>query len=256
MQLLVKRSMFYEYRKKPSLLDSSVVKSVSICLALLLGGCETFSPKDATTPAEPATVSVTDSETQKTITLSPGKQVEFECDCPSPTANQICEDKPESEPVSLPACEPVKARSNEEKMIGDQLIIGRVENVFLADGMKFKARIDTGAGLTSLHAMDLIEFERDGKPWVRFTVQESTGNKQEVVERPVKRFINIKQLTGEPQRRPIVLMTINMGPLDERVEVTLTDRTGYLYEVLIGRNFLRDRAVVDVGKKFTTSAAK
>ena len=256
MPALDKRSMSYEYRKKTFVLDSSLGKAVSIFLTLWLGGCEMLSPKGEVVPAEPATVSVTDSETQKTITLSPGKQVEFECDCPSPTANQVCEDKPESEPVALPACEPVDARAIEEKMIGDQLIIGRVENVFLADGMKFKARIDTGAGLTSLHAMDLIEFERDGKPWVRFTIQESKGGKQKEVERRVKRFINIKQLTGEPQRRPIVLMTINMGPLDERVEVTLTDRTGYLYEVLIGRNFLRDRAVVDVGKKFTTTAAK
>lgn len=208
---------------------------------VVLSGCQ-LTPTTEPPEEEPA-VTVEDEET--------------ECECPSPSPNQICEIGPELEPapqpMPAPVCpKPARPKNAEPKTLGDMLVIGRVEYAYLQDNLRFKARIDTGAGLTSLHASDLVEFERDGKAWVRFAVQEKKNSDKVFIEQPVKRFINIKQLTGDPQRRPIIVMAINIGPLEERVEVTLTDRSGYLYEVLIGRNFLRDRAVVDVSRKFTT----
>lgn len=135
--------------------------------------------------------------------------------------------------------------------IGDLLLVGRVEYVYLLpQKIKIKARIDTGAGITSLHAEGLRDFDRDGKPWVRFSIRDSS-NEMVALELPVKRFVEIKQLTGKPQRRPVVAISVSLGSIEERVEVTLTDRSDYLYRVLIGRNFLRDNAVVDVSKKYS-----
>jgi hypothetical protein len=112
-----------------------------------------------------------------------------------------------------------------------------------------KARIDTGAGITSMHAVNITDFERDGKPWVKFIIPVSE-QESVPVELPVKRYVAIKQLTNTPQRRPVVAISIKLGSLEERVDVTLTDRSEYLYRLLIGRNFLRHRAIVDVSKKF------
>lgn len=138
-------------------------------------------------------------------------------------------------------------------------MVGRVENVFLrpkgaaSKSLKLKARIDTGAGLCSMHAHDLVNFERDGKPWVRFAVLEPKTDQPIYFEQPLVRHVFIKQLNGEDQRRSIVNMSIALGDVVERVDVTLTDRSDYVYQVLIGRNFLRDHIVVDVSRKFVAS---
>ena len=159
------------------------------------------------------------------------------------------------EVVAIPAKVAVK-KVKRSRINDDALLIGRVENVLLLpEKIKIKARIDTGAGLSSLHTKDLITFERDGKPWVRFSIQ--AGKQASVMyERPVKRYISIKQHNSGPQRRPVVAMSYMLGSIEEQVDTTLTDRTEYLYQLLIGRNFLRDRAIVDVSKKFTVKIPK
>lgn len=135
--------------------------------------------------------------------------------------------------------------------IDDLLIIGRVEFVaFENHPMLHKARIDTGAGLSSLNAQDLKKFERDGEPWVRFAVLNPETKEEVYYERPIKRHVRIKQLSGVPQRRPVVSMNMQLGSIEDQIDLTLSDRTGYLYQVLIGRNFLRDRVLVDVSRKF------
>ncbi len=182
-------------------------------------------------------------------------QTNSTCDCATPTAiaeTEITCPNPEAAKPSAPSSPPVATVRKKIKpaFVDDLLVIGRVENVLVSpDDIKLKARIDTGAGISSLHAKDKTEFERDGKDWVRFTLIVSDEESQ-VLERPIKRFVSIKQHTGEPQRRPVVVMSLTLGPIEEQVEMTLTDRGDYLYPVLIGRNFLRDRAIVDVSRKF------
>jgi hypothetical protein len=75
-------------------------------------------------------------------------------------------------------------------------------------------------------------------------------------ERAVVRKTRIKQLDSDLQHRPTVKMTIMLGTMKEQVEFTLANRTGYLYQVLIGRNVLRDRFIVDVSQTFLTEATE
>lgn len=173
------------------------------------------------------------------------------CHCePATPVAAVCSAPPvKHAPPSCSKVATVPPQANAH-MFNDRLIIGRVETVLIApEKIKLKARIDTGAGISSLHASNLIEFERDGKDWVKFTIPTSK-TESIALEQPVKRFVAIKQHSGEPQRRPVVLMSLTLGPIHEQIEMTLTDRSDYLYDVLIGRNFLRDRAIVDVSKKF------
>ncbi len=128
-------------------------------------------------------------------------------------------------------------------------IIGKIENVRLVPpNIVLKARIDTGAKTTSIDAREITPFERDGKQWVRFVVMD--GEKQHTIKRKVIRTVQIKRHGAESQDRYVVKMRIILGDISQLISVTLNDRDAYQYPVLIGRNFLRDHCIVDVGKKF------
>lgn len=193
--------------------------------------------------------------------------------CPSPSdeAESLADDEdpgseevyvqPEPEPVAvvpteiiLPVVIPKRpVESQRPTRINDFVVLGRLEKVNLKpEKLVLSARIDTGAGLSSLNAQELTNFERDGKAWVRFGLLDPKTKQLVYFERAIKRHVNIKQIGTEPMRRPVILMNVVLGTIDEQLEMTLADRSGYVYQVLIGRNFLRDQAVVDVSKKFTT----
>ncbi|WP_394808155.1 ATP-dependent zinc protease [Nitrosomonas sp.] len=134
-------------------------------------------------------------------------------------------------------------------------LLGRIEKVYMdPPGMEFNARIDTGAQTSSLNAIDIVEFERDGKPHVRFNViNPKTGEKTEITRR-LRRYARVKELNNkESQNRPVVRMRVVIADIDEQINFTLVDRSKLKNQVLIGRNLLRDLAIVDVSKKYTTA---
>jgi hypothetical protein len=95
----------------------------------------------------------------------------------------------------------------------------------------------------------LKPFERDGKEWVRFKV--SVGDEEDAVsvELPVKRYVRVARPGFDTQRRPVVDMSLTVGEVTHMVEVNLTDRSSLDYRLLVGRNFLKDAAVVDVSRR-------
>lgn len=115
-----------------------------------------------------------------------------------------------------------------------------------------KARVDTGALSSSLNAIELQPFERDGRDWIRFRVpDEDHPDGGEVYETPLVRYVRIRQASVEElDRRPVVELKVRVGDLVDETEFTLTNREDMLYPLLLGRNFLRDVAVVDVARKF------
>ncbi|MCG6267008.1 ATP-dependent zinc protease [Vibrio furnissii] len=132
-----------------------------------------------------------------------------------------------------------------------KLILGEKEWVYVP-GLKetFRARIDTGATTSSISAVDITPFERDGKDWVKFRI-EHDGIKSEEVSLPVERWVHIRQSSSNStQRRAIVMAWIEIGDLKEKTEFTLADRTHLTFPVLLGRSFFKDVAVVDVGRQY------
>ncbi len=138
----------------------------------------------------------------------------------------------------------------------NRIVLGGVERVFLdPPGLFFDARIDTGAKTSSLNALDMVEFERDGKPYIKFNIiHPGTGENTELT-RQIRRYVRIKEHMNESQRRPIVRLRVKLANIDERVDFTLVDRRKFSQQVLIGRNLLQDLAIVDVSKKFTARSA-
>lgn len=157
------------------------------------------------------------------------------------------------EPVPEPEITPpVTEPSQPATMTQDgKLILGEQEWVYIPGlEQSFKARIDTGATTSSISAVDIVPFERNGKDWVKFKL-EHEGKKSREMALPVNRWVKIKQSSAEgSQRRAVVESWIQIGERTEKAEFTLADRTHLTFPVLIGRSFVKDIAVVDVSRKY------
>ncbi|HFE47513.1 MAG TPA: ATP-dependent zinc protease [Nannocystis exedens] len=115
-----------------------------------------------------------------------------------------------------------------------------------------KAKIDTGARTSALHAVNLERFRRRGKPWVRFEVHphqrdlDNSVSAQAVVidERA------IRNSGGLAEYRPVILARVDVGDVILRIELTLTNRSLMGFRMLLGREALRNRFCVDPGASF------
>ena len=104
-----------------------------------------------------------------------------------------------------------------------------------------KAKLDTGAQTSSLHAYGIKIFDRDGTDWVRFKVrpwQESIDD-EVVVEAPVHDRRRVRSSSGHVQQRYVVLMRVVLVGRDVLAEVTLSNRDQMGFRMLIGREALR-----------------
>lgn len=124
----------------------------------------------------------------------------------------------------------------------------------LAPGAAMKAKIDTGAATSSLHAHRLRLFERDDQQWARFEIhpaQRSLAGSVEV-EYPVAGMRKVRSSNGQTEERPVIVTIAQLGDHLWPVEVTLTSRDAMGFRMLIGRKALRRRAVVDVSRSYIT----
>jgi hypothetical protein len=130
--------------------------------------------------------------------------------------------------------------------------VGWVETARIFPGdMRIMAKLDTGALSSSINAHDITEFERNGRRWVRFTVVNRAGDRQ-TMELPLVRNVLIKEHGGEKDQRPVVKMGICIGGHYAETQVSLVDRSGFLYPLLVGRRYLRGAFLVDASRKHTT----
>ena len=142
------------------------------------------------------------------------------------------------------------AAADEDVRLDDKVLLGRVEWLWLYESQRYvKARIDTGARTSSIDATDIQVVERDGKQWVKFQCRYKAEGF--AMEGELVKYAEVKQASSpEKHKRPVVRLNVKIGDLEGESEFTLNDRDHMLYPVLIGRNFIRDVAIVDVSKKF------
>lgn len=149
-----------------------------------------------------------------------------------------------------------------EPEIQEKVILGWLEHIWLKPWqIKTKAKLDTGAKTSSIHAKNIEHFDKDGEPWVRFQFGSNTklseskyksGKSKKVVtvEAPLHRSVIIKQHKRSNVERPVVILPFIMGGVEYKAQFTLTDRSKFLYPVLLGRRFLKDVAIVDPDKTY------
>lgn len=120
-------------------------------------------------------------------------------------------------------------------------------------GVEVKAKLDTGALTSSIHAEDIEHFEREDEEWVRFTLElEDEGSGEQIakrVERPVFRDLNVSGAGGEDER-PVVLMKVCIGETIYEEQFSLEDRDDMLYPLLLGRRTIQHLGEVDVTQTF------
>ena len=162
---------------------------------------------------------------------------------------QVIEAPVVPEPKVVTACKTAKPTVN---ITHDLPVIGRIEKAaIMPAGLMLKARIDTGATSSSIGVEKLEKYERDGKPWVKFTIKDPKTGKSKKFKLKRERIVRIKQHASARVRRPVIKLRVIIGKIDQIREFTLTDRNGSDYPVLIGRNYLMDTAIVDVSQKYT-----
>jgi hypothetical protein len=135
----------------------------------------------------------------------------------------------------------------------DKKVIGIKEKVIICPGnLGFKAKIDTGARHSSLNVTEAVEFQREGKKWVRFKTVNQQG-RSVTLERPVVRIARIKEHNAASQKRFVIKLGICLGEYYREVQCNLSDRKGFDYKILIGRSFIKGVFVVDVAREYVAT---
>ncbi|TRD12431.1 ATP-dependent zinc protease [Erythrobacter insulae] len=129
-------------------------------------------------------------------------------------------------------------------------VVGWRERVSLPDLGLFNipAKIDTGARTSSLHGHVTETIERDGKEFVRFSVDwDGEEHECEAVQVDIR---GITSSNGESQRRYVIKTPLCIGDTQFRAEFSLADRSDMQFPMLIGRTALRRRFVVNSGQSW------
>lgn len=136
------------------------------------------------------------------------------------------------------------------------LVIGWKEYVDLPElgAYGIKAKVDTGARTSALHVSSVTVREElpDGTQLVDLAVAlKGRRAEQRVVSRArVLRRIRVTDSGGHAEIRPVIETELRLGPVRKRILLTLTDRGGMLFRMILGRKACEGDFVVDVGKKY------
>ena len=138
--------------------------------------------------------------------------------------------------------------------IKDLPVIGWREWVKLPDlGInRIKVKVDTGARSSALHAYDLKEFTKDGEAWVSFKVHPDQRSSKKVVnsESKILEYRSVKNTGGKSTKRPVIITTVTLLGFTWPVELTLANRDEMGFRMLLGREAIRKRLLVDPGGSY------
>jgi len=139
-----------------------------------------------------------------------------------------------------------------KKNIKPTIDIGWREWISLVDFKNFylKAKIDTGATISALHATHIEEFKFKGVKYVKFRLYQSKSYK--MIKKPVVGYKMIKNSFGKKQLRPLINISIKIGNNTIDTIITLTKRSRMTYPVLIGRSTLDNNYRINPRKSFLT----
>lgn len=115
-----------------------------------------------------------------------------------------------------------------------------------------KAKVDTGARSSAIHAYDIHTFMRDGQGMVHFRVHPVQRSTREtlLVETPIHDERIVRSSTGHGQMRIVIRPHIELFGERWPIDLTLTNRAVMGFRMLLGREALRGRFLVDPGRSF------
>jgi len=118
--------------------------------------------------------------------------------------------------------------------------------------LRIKAKVDTGARSSSLHATDIEEFTENGLQQVRFKLHLKQKKPDYFINASAKviDFRQVKSSSGEISLRPVILTNVKLLEQVWAVELTLANRQEMGFRMLLGREAFRGKFIVDAGNSF------
>lgn len=115
-----------------------------------------------------------------------------------------------------------------------------------------KAKIDTGARTSALHAWNIKPFERDGEQWVEFQLHPNQRDNRTVVScaaRVTDRRA-VRNTGGKQEMRYVITTGVTLGNVSWPIEVTLTNRDKMGFRLLLGRSAVKNRFLINAGASY------
>ncbi len=168
------------------------------------------------------------------------------------TAQNTTDSKTKTVPADQNSKEVVyNSKPSDKKAPDGKLIVGSEEWVLLEDfEIAMLARVDTGATTSGINATNIEAFERDGKKWYRFDLPDNSGTMHHLEGAFVRKAEIIQSSNVKnTHERPVIQLKLTLGDITKTAEVTLTDRSHMNYGLLLGREFMKDDLLVDIGKE-------
>ena len=141
-----------------------------------------------------------------------------------------------------------KNKKKEKQLIGWQEWVQLPELGIFA----IKAKVDTGAKTSALHALDITTFQSDGQDFVSFTVVPLQRDRHVRLKCTAQLLGQkmVRSSTGEPEQRYAIRTPLVLANKVWDIDVTLTNREPLIFRMLLGREALASHCVIDPDKRF------
>lgn len=115
-----------------------------------------------------------------------------------------------------------------------------------------KAKVDTGARSSSLHAFGIREFVRDGRRMLSFTIHPLQRESHITIaaEAELLEYRHVRSSSGHHTRRPVILTPVELFGQRWEIELTLASRDEMGFRMLLGRQAVRRRFLVDPARSY------
>lgn len=138
--------------------------------------------------------------------------------------------------------------------MSSKTVIGWREWIQLPDlgVFEMKAKVDTGADNSSLHAYNLERFERDGTEYLRFEIHPKQRSRKPTIkcEAPLAMEKKVKNPGGRSELRPVIRTRLIVAGVELEALVNLTSRDEMGFRMLLGRRAVRSNFVIDPGRSY------
>ncbi len=154
-------------------------------------------------------------------------------------------------------CELVKTTVKRKRTPAPRIVAGWREWLHLPGLLPqpIKAKLDTGARTSALHAYGIEAYERDGEPWVAFEIHPVQRHAQPQVQchAPLLGQRLITSSNGHQQLRYVIRTEARIGDIPFSMDLSLADRDQMGFRLLIGREAMRRRFLVDPSRSYQVS---
>ncbi|WP_396171484.1 30S ribosomal protein S6--L-glutamate ligase [Flavobacterium sp.] len=139
-------------------------------------------------------------------------------------------------------------------MLQSKIILGSEEWCTLPElGIpSIKARVDSGAKTSALHAINIAPFKKEGQNWVKFDINPIQNNVKTIIhcEAPLVDKRVVKSSSGFREQRYVIQTTLDIGDSKWVIEMTLTNRDSMGFRMLLGREAMSGRVLVDPEQQY------